>query len=200
MKQIAQGAEAKVYENGDVIVKERFVKTYRHSVIDSNLRKSRTKREAKVLDRLKEKGFPVPKTLRVEGKDGILHMEKISGEKLRDVFDVEYSKYASEVGKLVARLHNEGIIHGDLTTSNMMVSEGEVFLIDFGLSFFSDKVEDKAVDLHLLRQAIESKHHTVYETAFAEVLKSYEENCENSKEVLKRFEIVESRGRNKAKY
>jgi len=97
-------------------------------------------------------------------------------------------------------LHNEGIIHGDLTTSNMMVSEGEVFLIDFGLSFFSDKVEDKAVDLHLLRQAIESKHHTVYETAFAEVLKSYEENCENSKEVLKRFEIVESRGRNKAKY
>jgi Kae1-associated kinase Bud32 len=91
-----------------------------------------------------------------------------------------------------------GIIHGDLTTSNMILNS-EVFFIDFGLSFFSEKVEDKAVDLHLLRQALESKHYKVWEECFTAVRQGYEGTANDAELVLKRLEVVESRGRYKRK-
>ncbi len=97
-------------------------------------------------------------------------------------------------------MHNKDIIHGDLTTSNMIYYNYKVYFIDFGLSFFSEKTEDKAVDLHLLRQAIDSKHYKVYEKAFYLILKGYISKAKSSKEIIKRFEIVELRGRNKAKF
>lgn len=196
MKQIAQGAEAKLFENenGD-IVKDRFEKKYRHSKIDNKLRGSRTRREAKILSKLKELGFPAPRLIKCDKKKEIV-MQKIEGDKLRNVLEKDdYVKLSKEIGKKVKRLHDAGIIHSDLTTSNMILADsGEIYFIDFGLSFFSEKIEDKAVDLHLLKEALKSKHHKVWEECFDSVLEGY-----NNGEVVLRLEKVEKRGKYKTK-
>ncbi|MFH1850324.1 MAG: KEOPS complex kinase/ATPase Bud32 [archaeon] len=199
MKQIASGAEAVIYLDGN-IVKERIPKKYRIPEIDVPLRKSRTRREAKILDRLSKAGFPAPRPLGSDEKKMTISMDFIDGDKIRDILEKSSCRtLCSEIGKKVALLHNMGIIHGDLTTSNMIL-KGEVYFIDFGLGFFSEKIEDKAVDLHLLRQALESKHYTIWEEAFDSVLAGYKSTAENCPEILRRFQTVEARGRNKGKH
>lgn len=188
MKLIAQGAEAKIYLQDNKIVKERISKTYRAKEIDDKLRKARTNREAKVLKKLSEINFPSPKLIKKE--DFTLIMQNLEGSKLRNTLEVKHCK---ELGKLIKQLHDQNIIHGDLTTSNMILKD-KIYLIDFGLSFFSQKVEDKAVDLHLLEEALESKHHKIATKCIKEVLKGYGNN-----KVISRLKIVKSRGRNKAK-
>ncbi|NCC71016.1 Kae1-associated serine/threonine protein kinase [bacterium] len=94
-------------------------------------------------------------------------------------------------------LHNNDIIHGDLTTSNMIFNNGKLFFIDFGLSIISKKIEDKAVDIHLFRQNFESTHNELFKEGFDIFLKNYYKNVENSQEIKNRFEEVEKRGRNK---
>ena len=198
MKKIAQGAEAKLFLVDGKIVKDRFKKEYRIEEIDKKLRKSRTKREAKIIGKLSAIKFPAPKLVESDDKEKII-MEYIDGPKVRDVLEEkDYKKLSSEIGKKIAILHNNGIIHGDLTTSNMIFAN-EVYFIDFGLSFFSEKIEDKAVDLHLLKQALESKHYKVWEKCFDAAIKGYKKECKDSSLVLKRLERVEGRGRYKGK-
>ncbi len=193
-KLIATGAEAKIYQNKDKILKQRVSKGYRIEEIDKKLRKHRTKREATVYRHLQEHGF-VPKLLSTDKKEN-LEIEFIKGDKIRDVLEKEdYVDLSKRIGKKIKKMHDLGIIHGDLTTSNMIYSNKKIFFIDFGLSFFSQKIEDKAVDLHLLRHALESKHYTIYKECFKQVLKSYKD-----KEVINHLEKVESRGRNKGKH
>jgi len=194
MKIIAQGAEAKLYKDNDKIIKKRISKNYRIKELDEALRKTRTKREAKILEKL-PKEIPSPSLLRQDKTD--LEMSFIKGEKVRDVLDINL-KLCNELGKKIAIMHNAGIIHGDLTTSNMIYDK-KIYFIDFGLSYFSEKIEDKAVDLHLLRQALESKHYRVYEKAFKLVLEGYKSKVKKYKEIMTRLEKVESRGRNKSK-
>jgi TP53 regulating kinase-like protein len=195
-KLIAQGAEAKLYLEDGNIIKDRITKHYRIKEIDNRLRKSRTKREAKVISKLRAINLPVPRLLNCDEKQTI-SMEYIDGPKLRDILDnSSYEKIAEELGKKIAIMHNNQIIHGDLTTSNM-VFKNEVHFIDFGLSFFSHKVEDKAVDLHLLKQALESKHYKIWEKCFKAVLHAYKKEAEHSEDILKRLEQVEQRGRYK---
>lgn len=198
MKKIAQGAEAKLYLTGNKIIKDRFKKDYRIKEIDKKLRKSRTKREAKIFDKLALIDFPAPKLIESDDKQKIV-MDFVKGPTVRDILEKSnYKKLSSEIGKKVAILHNNNIIHGDLTTSNMILNE-EVYFIDFGLSFFSHKIEDKAVDLHLLKQALESKHYRIWEKCFKAALEGYKKECKDSSEVLKRLEKVEKRGRYKGK-
>ena len=228
MKKISQGAEAIIYLDKDmlgnrkkkrfptsqkssgqihntnkrlktisVIIKDRIKKNYRIKQIDTKLRKFRTKREAKILEKLAAIDFPSPKLIKTEKQK--ITMENIKGDKLRDVLEKKkYQKLSREIGKKIAILHNNNIIHGDLTTSNMIL-EKEIYFIDFGLSFFSHKTEDKAVDLHLLKQALESKHFRVWDKCFKAALQSYKKYAHNSKEILQRLEKVESRGRYKGK-
>ena len=199
MIKIAQGAEAKIYLTGDKIVKDRFKKEYRIEEIDRSLRKSRTKREAKIFEKLEEIKFPAPKLIETDKKQKIV-MEYIKGPKVRDILEEkDYKKISEEIGKKIAILHNNDMIHGDLTTSNMIYNNKEIYFIDFGLSSFSHKVEDKAVELHLLKQALESKHHKVWETCYEHALKAYKKECNNTKEILTRLERVEKRGRYKNK-
>ena len=199
MKLIAQGAEARIIHHEETILKERFPKTYRHPEIDTSLRKFRTRREAKVLDKLKEINFPAPLLIEVNDKDMHIYMSHIPGEKLRDVLtETNKEKMSKEIGKRVADLHKNGIIHGDLTTSNMIFNN-EIHFIDFGLSQFSIKAEDKAVDLHLLYKALQSKHHEIAEECFDIILNVYQENYEEAKPVLTRLQAVQKRGRNKRK-
>lgn len=199
---IAQGAEAKLYKEENKLIKERIKKNYRHEEIDGRIRKTNTRREYKLLDKA-SKIINVPKVLDYNEKEYKITMEFIPGLTLRDTLDNMPTKkridLCEQLGKEIAKLHNTGIIHGDLTTSNFILKEDKIYFIDFGLGFHSTKIEDKAVDLHLLRQAFESKHYKHFEQSFQAVMKGYKEESKPAKEILDRFEIVEKRGRYKKK-
>jgi Kae1-associated kinase Bud32 len=190
MREIARGAEAVIFEEKNTIVKERFKKNYRHPELDDELRKQRTKKEASLLKKLK---IPHPGLIKSDDKEKII-MEKIEGEKIREVLD-NNPELAKKIGEILAQMHNQHIIHGDLTTSNMILNkEGNIIFIDFGLSFQSHKVEDMAVDIHLFKQALDSKHFKVYDKALAEFLKGYSAAKDHA-EIIKRLKEVELRGR-----
>ena len=199
---IAQGAEAKLFHENNLLVKERIPKSYRLKEIDGKLRIQRTRREAKILEKAL-KVVPVPKVKSVDERSGKIVMEFIPGEKIADCLDGFENKKRLEIckkiGKNVALLHNAEIIHGDLTTSNMLLNKNKVYFIDFGLSFIQNQAEHKAVDLHLLNQALESKHWKHYESSFKAVLQGYAKCAVDAGLILKRFELVELRGRYKRK-
>ncbi|HKL23840.1 MAG TPA: KEOPS complex kinase/ATPase Bud32 [Candidatus Nanoarchaeia archaeon] len=211
-KLIQQGAEAKIYLNQEesLIIKKRISKEYRHEELDKKLRKRRTKSETKIMIQASEI-INVPCPLDKPGEIfSELRIPYIKGEKLSDFlnnFDFKKQKnICFEIGKSVALLHKKGIIHGDLTTSNMIADSSSInkhclriYFIDFGLGFYSDKIEDKAVDLHLLKQALEAKHFQKWEKLYLEVQKGYISGYEKepAEQVFKRIERVEKRGRYK---
>jgi TP53 regulating kinase-like protein len=199
MKEIAQGAEAVIKTDKKIVVKHRTVKRYRHSEIDDKIRKSRTRKEAKVIKKVNEL-IPSPKIIDMDDKEMTIHMEYIDGQKIRDVLEgSDYKKLCRQIGKQIAAMHNNHIIHGDLTTSNMILKEDKIHFIDFGLSFDSHKIEDKAVDLWLIKQAFDSKHYKIASTCFDSVLVGYKEESKEFSLVLDRLKQVEMRGRNKHK-
>lgn len=195
---IGQGAEAILYKEEDKVLKDRISKDYRQADLDKSLRKARTRREAKVLTKLKEIGVPGPELLNMDDKNMQISMSFINGDKVRDILHKNHIELSKEIGRKVAKLHANNIIHADLTTSNMILDK-EIHFIDFGLSFFSTKEEDKAVDLHLLDRALESKHHDIYEECIQAVLEGYKEDYPDAEIVLNRLEKVQLRGRNKKK-
>lgn len=199
LKFLDKGAEASIFQDKEHIIKHRLVKEYRLPEIDEKLRKFRTRREAKVLDKLEEINFPAPRLHEMCDKAMQLRMDMIQGNKIRDVLYQNPIALSEEIGKKIGILHSNDIIHGDLTTSNMIL-DNEIKFIDFGLSFFSNKEEDKAVDLHLLRQALESKHYDIWERCFESAIIGYRQGNTNSEQILQRLEKVESRGRNKHKF
>ncbi len=198
MTEIGRGAEAVITKKGDVVLKERPKKSYRLSEIDEKLRKQRTKREAKILKALEKAGVLAPKLKSVSDKDMVIEMEFIDGKKVRDVIHDDKS-LAKKIGKVIGQLHKEDVIHSDLTTSNMLVKNGDVHIIDFGLSYVSSKVEDKAVDIHVLTQIFESSHHEIHKECIALVFDGYKESYNDADKVLERLEVVQKRGRNKKK-
>ncbi len=189
MKLIAQGAEAQIFKDKDTIIKKRLEKPYRLKEIDVSLRKKRTQIESTILKRLE--GI-APRLL--EKDKFSIKMEYLKGKLLVDILDKK-PHLAAEIGKAITILHNKNVAHGDLTTSNMIFTGKKVRLIDFGLSKISHKIEDKAVDLHLLKQAIVAKHYKVEKKVWPKILNNY--NPENKQNILKRWEKVQERGRNK---
>lgn len=200
MEVLFRGAEAviKLIDNNKIL-KERIKKSYRIREIDEKLRKSRTKRERKILEKA-SRLIDVPKILNKE-EDFKIEMEFIEGQRLSDFLDSfsekKQKKIMEKVGQIIAKLHKEDIIHGDLTTSNMILKEDKIYIIDFGLSFISKRIEDKAVDLHLIKQSLEAKHWRNFKNLFEWLVKSYKENYEKAQEVLERLKKVEKRGRYK---
>jgi Kae1-associated kinase Bud32 len=197
-KIIAQGAEATITKSGSTIIKDRIPKSYRHKDLDNKLRTHRTRSEIKILTKA-NKLISTPKV--ISSNNNQIQLEYISGKKLSNNLDnlKNYQTICKQIGKSLAKLHDNGLIHGDLTTSNLILKDKKVFFIDFGLGFHSDRIEDKAVDLHLIKQSLEAKHPTIYEKAFASVLQGYKISKNYSK-ALKRLEKVESRGRYKKQY
>jgi len=195
---ISQGAEAVISLNENII-KSRIRKSYRIKEIDERLRGFRTRREAKILKKLEAIGFPSPRLISTDDKE-TLKMEFIDGKLLKTVLEEEdYHAICMEIGNKVAILHNNNIIHADMTTSNMILA-GEIYFIDFGLSYFSTKIEDMAVELHLLKQALESKHYRISREAFSCVLEGYKKESRHGVDVIKRLDTVEKRGRYKQRY
>jgi len=199
-----QGAEALILLNKNIIIKKRVRKSYRLKELDEKIRKLRTRSEGKILEKVFSV-IPVPKVIDVDEKEKEISMDFIQGKKLSDELEsfsrVSQLKIFKKIGENISKIHNLSIIHGDLTTSNMIFNEKEnkIYFIDFGLGFFSNKIEDKAVDLHLLKQALEAKHFENFKKNFNELIRSYKIS-EDSKKVLERLKKVESRGRYKDKY
>lgn len=194
-KLIAQGAEAKIFLNKNIISKDRISKSYRHPKLDNQIRTRRTRSEAKILKKAKSLDINVPKVISADKFN--IQIEFISGDKLSNSLNfynkAKQFKIMKQVGRQTSLLHQNDIIHGDLTTSNTIINKDKVFLIDFGLSFISTKIEDKAVDLHLIKQALEAKHFQNHQNLFKNFLKSY--TWQDSKKVIERLNIVEKRGR-----
>ena len=200
MKLIGNGAEARVYLDAkkNIVLKRRIEKGYRITEIDKKLRVRRTRREAKVLAKL---GDICPDVVDVFDND--ISMNYLEGPMVKDVVDgmikSKSLKIFKLVGEKVSKMHSMNVIHGDLTTSNMIVLGNDVKLIDFGLSFSTDKAEHKAVDVHLFKQALESKHHEHFKIYFESFLKGYKKGNIDYSEVIDRLEKVEKRGRYKRK-
>jgi Kae1-associated kinase Bud32 len=198
-KNLCQGAEAIIILDKNNIIKNRVRKSYRIQILDEKIRKSRTKAEAKIIKKL-EKIIPVPKIIKTDDKQEII-MQFINGKKLSDNLEsLNYKKICKLIAENITKMHDQGIIHGDLTTSNMIYNEKEnkVYFIDFGLAFHSQKIEDKAVDLHLLQQALEAKHFTIWKECYKIILDNY--RPEKYQDILQRIKVIESRGRYKDKY
>jgi len=213
MRLVAQGAEAKIYEGTfeevfgadllkeKVIVKHRVPKRYRIPEMDVKLRKERTVREARILHRAKEFGVNCPHVYEVNLRDMVIVMEFIEGKRLKEHLEEipmgERLEVCREIGRQIGRLHRAGIVHGDLTTSNMILRGGRVYLIDFGLADFDSTLEARGVDLHLLKRAMESTHYKWFEEGFRAVLEGYGEVLGGyaRREIEKKIEEIESRGR-----
>ncbi len=191
--QIAKGAEAVIEKEGMVARKTRVSKSYRIQAIDDRLRKQRTRSEAALMRTARRTGVNVPKILDETGFQ--ITMEFIEGSKLRDIFEQGYERLGEKIAVAMARLHENNIVHGDLTTSNMMLSGDEVYFIDFGLGFTSNRAEDKAVDLYLLHEAIESTHHSVLEPAWKIILNRYRNHYREGEQVIKALRKIEKRRR-----
>ncbi len=190
MKRKERGAEAVLTFSEQSVHKERLAKTYREPTLDARLRKARNRKEAKILAEC-----PVRCPKLISSDEFSLTMEFIDGPRLRDALNKKNAaQYGAELGTMIRKLHEHDIIHGDLTTSNVLVKDGLV-LIDFGLSVHSKRREDRAVDLHVLRETLEGTHVEEKEVFWESFSKAY-----GDQEILKLLEEVESRGRYKEKY
>lgn len=196
-KILSQGAEAKIILQKEFVIKDRISKSYRHKELDKQIRKQRTKSETKLLEKASKiintpkpeisKEFNKIKIPFIKGKKLSEHLDKFPIKKQKEIM--------KKVGNSIAKLHKNDIIHGDLTTSNIILKKDKVFFIDFGLGFISKKIEDKAVDLHLLHQALEAKHFKNWKELLQEIKKSYKKEYSEAKKIFERIKAVEKRGR-----
>lgn len=188
---LAQGAEARLERKKSIVTKKRVKKNYRHPVIDEELRRNRNKQEARLLKKAR-RCVKTPAVM--ETGEHSFDMEYIDGAPVKTLGYRE--DVYTRIGEVVACLHDVDVIHGDLTTSNMLLTaEEELVLIDFGLGYHSDRVEDKATDLRLLKQVLHATHPTFWETAWNTVTAAYQDHSEEGDAVLNRVEELEERGR-----
>ncbi len=201
-KIIAKGAEAVLIHKGDSLIKRRVSKGYRHPELDKWIRTRRTRRESKILDKV-SKTINSPKLLNSDEAKTEIEMQFVGGKVLSDNLDKlskkDSLKICFDIGSEIGLLHSMDIIHGDLTTSNMILNGEKISLIDFGLGFHSARAEDKAVDLKLLKEAMKSKHYKNWEDYFNQVLKGYKVTSKEESKVFEQLKKVEGRGRYKGK-
>jgi len=199
MKIIKRGAEAVLYLENGQLVKERLKKSYRLPEIDVKLRKLRTRKEGKLLSEARRVGVETPKIFSIDEQGFKINMEFIDGKRLKEFFndtnDVKRKKVAEDVGKLVGLLHKNGIVHGDLTTSNMILKDDKIYFIDFGLGEFSKRVEDLATDLSVLKEAFKSTHFKYLDLLWGSFIKGYKQANDNFNKVLDTLNDIEKRGR-----
>lgn len=198
---IAKGAESNIvkssYLGKDAVIKERIAKNYRIGEIDDKIRKARTKLEAKLLSDVKKAGVVTPILYDVNLSDKTILMEEVKGDLVKNIIDEDL---AYKIGHDIAKFHNLNIIHGDITTSNMMVNDkNQLVFIDFGLGRYSDLFEDKAVDLLVLKKSLQSIDYNTAIMIFDEVLEGYSDEFKddsmNKAQIIKKIKEIESRGR-----
>jgi len=198
-KIIKRGAEAVLYLEDNQLVKERIKKNYRLKEIDEKLRKLRTRKEAKLLNEAKRVGVETPKIFSIDEKGFKIVMELIEGRRLKEFLNETNNenrrKVTEGIGKAVGLLHRNGIIHGDLTTSNMILKDNKIFFIDFGLGDFSNRTEDLAMDLSVLKEAFKSTHFKHLDLLWESFIKGYKLTNDKFNKVLDTLNDIEKRGR-----
>jgi len=203
---IKKGAEASLFleewHRRKVIMKRRLPKRYRVAEIDMEIRSQRTIQEPENIHRAKEAGVPTPTIFMVDVADANIIMEFVDGKQVKQVLDSlsqeERHSLCHYMGELIGRLHSHGIIHGDLTTSNMILTpDSKVVFVDFGLSELSTELEARGVDLHLMKRAFQSTHYRYARESFEAVVKGYTEVVgeEMAEDVLEKIREIEGRGR-----
>jgi TP53 regulating kinase-like protein len=203
---IKKGAEANLYltdwHGRRVIFKKRLPKKYRHVKLDEQIRTYRTVHESQLMHEAKEAGVPTPKIFLIDLKNTTIIMEFIEGKQIKlllnDLSEIEKRNLCFRIGQLIAKLHRKGVIHGDLTTSNMIMNTpGKVFFVDFGLGEKSEELEARGVDLHLMKRALESTHYQSAESCYKSVIDGYASllSSKELKNILEKIKEIERRGR-----
>ncbi len=208
-KIIHKGAEASLFYgiwlDKEVIFKYRIPKEYRTEELDKKIRTARTLNEARALIKVKSYGVNVPQVYEIDAVNSIIVMKYINGKKLKNIMksldNTKKQKYFSLIGKYIAVLHQNGHIHGDITTSNVIITSNEkLFLVDFGLHEYSDTIEDKSVDLHLLKRVLISSHGNDFNLCFNAFLQGYiseygNYSLDECNQIIRNIEVIETRGR-----
>jgi TP53 regulating kinase and related kinases len=194
---IKKGAEANIYitqwYGKKAIVKIRVAKPYRHTFLDTQIRRRRSVNEAHMLSVAKMAGVPCPFVYFIDPVRCEIVMEFIAGQNAKEIMNADLSL---QIGKYTGLLHLKNIVHGDLTTSNFIVSK-KLVLLDFGLSFYSHRIEDKAVDVRLIKEVYSSAHYLIYSSLFENFLTGYFEIMDDkpAKKILEKVSDIERRGR-----
>lgn len=203
---LKKGAEASLFladwHGRKVIVKARFPKKYRPAELDEKIRSYRTVHEPQLIHEAKKAGVPAPKIFLVDVKDAAITMEFVEGKQVKQLLGnmtpEERQALCVKIGELIGRLHKHGVIHGDLTTSNMILNaEGKIFLVDFGLGEKNKELETRGVDLHLMKRALQSTHYETAAECFKHVLEGYTTvlGVEEARKVFGKIREIERRGR-----
>jgi len=201
MKLIRRGAEGDIFfttwNSQKAILKSRKKKDYRNSSLDYRLRKQRTIRESQIMSEVKEFGIHAPLIHFVDIINCDIIMQKIDGVLVRDLPNSKLVNACKKIGRLVGTMHKNGITHGDLTTSNFIISKGNIFIIDFGLASRTSKFDDHAVDLRLFKEILNSAHAEIFEKAWSNFLSGYKSSVgkERFVKVTNQVMVIESRGR-----
>jgi TP53 regulating kinase-like protein len=201
-----KGAEASLFlgywHERKVIVKVRIPKRYRPDALDKQIRSYRTIHEPQLIHEAKASGVPTPLIYLVNVPGASITMEYIEGQQIKQLLNNVSRDHRQElcfrIGELIGKLHSHGIIHGDLTTSNMILSpEGKIFFVDFGLGEKNFEVESQGVDLHLMKRALQSTHYQFWEECFKNVLCGYSSilGVETAEKVNEKIKEIERRGR-----
>lgn len=203
---LRKGAEANLvldtWYGIKVIKKIRIPKLYRHPQLDINLRRQRTIREVQMIHYAKNAGVRTPIIFSIDITQAMIIMEYISGTRMKDSLihlnPIKTKQLCIQLGKIIGILHDHGIIHGDLTTSNIIIDPSEnLILIDFGLAEHSIEIEKKGIDLHLLKRALDSTHFQNTEKYFSLIIQGYTSiiGQQTALQVQKRVDEIAQRGR-----
>jgi Kae1-associated kinase Bud32 len=201
MRLIYRGAEANIYLGSylgkPAIIKERISKRYRLPELDRELRETRTRREARVLYRVLRAGIPAPAVYDVDPVNCILILEYLEGEPLASYLDTHPEQariLGRETGEILARIHSLNIVHNDFTTANMLLKDSRIYVLDWGMTFDSSKIDDKAYDILVFKRSIKSRHYKIFEDLWQGFLEGYRIYAK-ANEVLAMAEKLEKMGR-----
>ncbi len=198
-----KGAEAEIiaskYLGFDVILKQRVTKGYRLKKINDTLISNRTREETKLMNQARQSGVCVPMIYDVDLQKGLITMSYVKGKRVKDILnnlsENERKKLCIKIGESIGKLHKNDIIHGDITTSNIIVLNEFIYFIDFGLGEINSEIEAKGVDLHVLMEAIESTH-SKYHNCFEYVLNGYKKtNNKDFNKIISKIDEIVKRGR-----
>lgn len=199
-----KGAEADVlrgrWHGLDAVYKVRKPLRYRLKVLDDSIRAQRTVREAEMLHSAKVAGVATPFVYFVDPPGATIVMEHVEGARMKDLVDGSPESsfpLFRELGRMTGRLHRAGIVHGDLTTANVVVRDGSLVLLDFGLSSHATRVEDHAVDLRLVKETVSGAHPDAFAKGYEALAEGYlsEVGAQRGKSVMRQLRSIESRGR-----